>query len=289
LYDSEKRATKPKLRSHEVAEEEMKVLSNTHIFDRQHETIDEVGNQNNRKSMNNLQINEKLRSEALNDRRSIKNDSKQSNRMSSNKVSVPPINNSSSQNSLNQMTGIMDLGSKKKGIKAQSSMNTQEERRHETLKIDDHKVSKPLISKTSHDMVKNTETMDSFDARSIKANFTSQSIVKSQPQSSDSEEPEEENKYATHQPIRVERQEESSEDKEVEPENNGNDDSDQEEEFPIALNGLIFSFLPQEVAERLNNQEDWKKRTQAIQETENLIKRQFARPNENFMLYIPDI
>lgn len=239
--------------------------------------------------MNNLQINEKLRSEALNEQRSIKNDSKQSTKMSSNKAPVPPINNSSSQSSLNQMTGIMDLGSKKKGAKAQTSMNTQEERRHETLKLDDHKVSKPLMSKTSHDMVKNIETTESFDGRSNKPNFTSQSIVKSQPQSSDSEEPEEENKYATNQPIRVEKQEESSEEKEVEQEQNDKDDSDEEEEFPIALNGLIFSFLPQEVAERLNNEEDWKRRTQAIQETENLIKKQFARPNENFMFYVPDI
>ncbi len=45
-----------------------------------------------------------------------------------------------------------------------------------------------------------------------------------------------------------------------------------EEEFPVALNGLVFSFLPPQIADKLNDQNDWKNRVSALQETENLIK-----------------
>ncbi len=36
-----------------------------------------------------------------------------------------------------------------------------------------------------------------------------------------------------------------------------------EEEFPVALNGLVFSFLPPQIADKLNDQHDWKTRVSA--------------------------
>ena len=90
--------------------------------------------------------------------------------------------------------------------------------------------------------------------------------------------------------IKIEKQESSSEEEQNEEnEPDAADDDSDEEEFPVAANRLVFSFLPIEIAESLNEEKDWKKRTYAIQECETLIKKQFSKPNEDFSIYITDI
>jgi hypothetical protein len=291
LYDSEEQAIRPTHKNKEMSESEVKVLSNTHLFNTQNEGMDALPSHNNRKSMNNLNINEKLRSEDLSNQRSNYNDSK-SSAMKAQNVYNQPVANSASHTSLSQMTGIMDLGPKKTSTKAQTSMHTQEERRHETIKVDQVQKTKPLLSKTSQEINKNaTGTMSSFDERSIKPNLTAQSIVNSQPQSSEESDHEEAKQLPSH-PIAISKQDEDTEsegDEEGEQEQEEEESENDQQEFPVALNGLVFSFLPQDVAERLNEENDAKKRTQAIQETENLIKKQFSRPNEDFNIYVTDI
>lgn len=172
-------------------------------------------------------------------------------------------------------------------------MTTNEERRHETLKIDQAK--KPLFGKSSNTVCEKHDTMESFQESSMKPTLTANTIVKDRSQTSSeepesSEEEEEEKATPLSNAIKVEKQESSSEgDSEPEQEDQEEQDNESDEEFPVALNRLVFSFLPQEIADKLNDTQDWKKRTYAIQETENLIKKQFVRPNEDFSLYIPDI
>ena len=60
------------------------------------------------------------------------------------------INNSSSQSSLGNFTGIMDLSNKKKINNTKSTLKAGGERKHETLKIDNQQTSKPLLSKASN-------------------------------------------------------------------------------------------------------------------------------------------
>lgn len=131
--------------------------------------------------------------------------------------------------------------------------------------------------------------MNSYDNEgSVNPTLTANTIVNNLNQSSSSEEQITTNLRSG--AIKVEKQGSSSEgQEEVEQEDEENDSDDEEFEFPVALNGLVFSFLPQEVADRLNHQPDWKKRVSAIQETETLIKKQFSRPNEDFPIYITDI
>lgn len=286
-YENEEPYSKAKKFSRD---EEIEQFSNTQNFDRHREGIDSVANQNIRKSMNNLQMNEN--SMKMIEERSKYNDSKTSTRIQSVTQTKPPLNNSSSQSSFGQMPGIMDLGSKKKIGQVPTSMTTNEERRHETLKIEQSK--KPLFGKTSNTVCEKHDTMESFQESSMKPTLTANTIVKDRSQTSseepESSEEEEEKRPPSTNAIKVEKQESSSEN-ESEPERDQEeqDNESDEEEFPVALNRLVFSFLPQEIADKLNDTHDWKKRTYAIQETENLIKKQFVRPNEDFSLYIPDI
>ena len=130
--------------------------------------------------------------------------------------------------------------------------------------------------------------MNSFDAEeSLNPTLTANTIVNHRDQSPEYEYSEEE-KMPTRMSgnIRVEKQQQSSEGSE---ENEDDENESDGEEFPVALNGLVFSFLPPEIADRLNDQKDWKKRVSALQETENLIKKQFSRPNEDFQIYITDM
>jgi hypothetical protein len=64
------------------------------------------------------------------------------------------INNSSSQSSLGNFTGIMDLSNKKKTNNTKSNLKAGGERKHETLKIDSQQTSKPLLSKPNANIVK---------------------------------------------------------------------------------------------------------------------------------------
>jgi hypothetical protein len=64
------------------------------------------------------------------------------------------INNSSSQSSLGNFTGIMDLSNKKKTNNTKTTLKAGGERKHETLKIDSQQTSKPLLSKTNSNVVR---------------------------------------------------------------------------------------------------------------------------------------
>jgi hypothetical protein len=291
LFDSETTSSQndPKIRREKYNENEVKMLSNTGQFEHTPKGIETVGNENIRKSMNNLHSsNEAMKTQQLPaEDRSRLNESKQSNKMPPTHPSKGIINNSSSQSSLGNFTGIMDLGGKKKPSHVQSAMHTEEDRRHETLKVE-QQTSKPLMAKTSKSVVKRHDTMNSFeDDQSVNPTLTANTIVKGQSQSSDSDHEEQKPVIANKNTIKVEKQQQTSSE-EDEGESEGEEESD-EEEFPVALNSLVFSFLPQEVALRLNDEQDWKRRVAAIQEMENLIKREFSRPNDDFPIYITDI
>lgn len=294
LFDSENNKSSPRSKvSKKFDESDVKLLSNTHVFDRPHEGIDAVASQNIRKSMNNLKYEDDMQSKKMVEDRYNYNASKQSITQTLKQAPVKsPMNNSSSQSSIGQVAGIMDLGNKKKIGSLHSAMNTEEERRHETLKPE-KQTTKPLLSKTSQGKPKQSEALRSYDDSSSKPSFTANTIVSNHPQSDSESDPEEaeEQKHivTTKNTIKVEKQESSSEEEQAQEAEDDNAEQSDEDEFPVALNGLVFSFLPQEVAEKLNSPDDWKKRTYAIQETENLIKKQFARPNEDFPIYITDI
>ena len=76
-----------------------------------------------------------------------------------------------------------------------------------------------------------------------------------------SSESEEEKIFNARQSARQDKEESSSEsdkedsNSEVQPQD---PEDNEEDEFPVALNGLVFSFLPSEIAEKLNNANDWK-------------------------------
>jgi hypothetical protein len=291
IYDADRKDTKTETKVRHAPkfnEDEIKMLSNTHIFEKPHEAIDSRINQQTRKSMNNLHINSEIPSSKPSEIKHKKDEMKPLAKTQQTSNGKQIINNSSSQSSLGNFTGIMDLSSKKKSIHATSSIPNDGERKHETLKVEGQQTSKPLLSKTAAKVVRRWDTNESFDDEgSINPTLTANTIVNHQEQSSSSSE---EEKLIIHKSnaIKVEKQESSSEgQEEIEQEDDENESDD--EEFPVALNGLVFSFLPQEIAERLNHEQDWKKRVSAIQEMENLIKKQFSRPNEDFPIYVTDI
>lgn len=156
LFDSERKDTKTETKVRHAPkfnEDEIKMLSNTHIFEKPHEAIDSGMNQQTRKSMNNLHINSEIPSSKPMEIRHTKDEIKPLAKTQQTSNGKQIINNSSSQSSLGNFTGIMDLGSKKKSINAQSSVQDGE-RKHETLKVEGQQTSKPLLSKTAAKIVK---------------------------------------------------------------------------------------------------------------------------------------
>jgi len=264
---------------------EIKSLSNTQCFDRNSDNIDTTGNQLIRKSMNNLKVVESNSSKSSNDDRYSKNETKQSIKQ----PIKPFLNNSSSQSSLPQMTGIMDLGNKKRIDNNANKFPNEVIKQHETIN-EQHHVFRPLAQKVSN----SEETSPEFGkplelSNKIRSNIahSANQSIDSDKQSSESEE--EKLPVKQRETIKVEKQQSSSSEEEVDAEEENNEAESDEEEFPVALNRLVFSFLPQEVADNLNDMKDWKNRTFAIQEMETLIKKQFAKPNEDFPIYITDI
>lgn len=184
-------------------------------------------------------------------------------------VSKPPINKSSSQTSVGNMNGIVDLGNKKKLSQGVMPPQPHEEKRHETIVVQKQQKTKPLIGKANSSIIKRHETMNSFDEEgSLDPTLTANTIVNNRMQTHASEiSTKEELSHLNN--IRVEKQNSSSDSDEAEEEN---DEDSQGDEFPVALNGLVFSFLPPAIAEKLNDQKDWKNRVAGLQETETLIK-----------------
>jgi two-component sensor histidine kinase len=51
----------------------------------------------------------------------------------------------------------------------------------------------------------------------------------------------------------------------------------------------VWSFLPIEIADKLNESSDWRQRTTAIEEVESLLTKEIENPNPDFADYITDI
>lgn len=56
IFGSEVKKSSPIKKAHKFDSEDVKSLSNTHVFDRNHEPIDSDANKNIRKSMNNIKV-----------------------------------------------------------------------------------------------------------------------------------------------------------------------------------------------------------------------------------------
>jgi hypothetical protein len=167
------------------------------------------------------------------------------------------------------MNGIVDLGNKKKLSQDVIPPQPYEEKRHETIIVQKQQKSKPLIGKANSNVINRHETINSLDEEnSLDPTLTANTIVPNRRETQESEVPTKEELSHLNN-IRVEKQNSSSDSDEAE---ENDDNESQEEEFPLALNGLVFSFLPPQIAEKLNDHKDWKNRVAGLQETENLIK-----------------
>lgn len=258
-----------KQRPSKFEEEEPRSLSNTHVFDKNNGSIAAVSNEQSRKSMNNLHLlkDQKKLTQERSHKSVSKQPSKQQAKQDAKQPVKPPINTSSSQSSLGSIPGIMDLGAQKTQMtqkkQSQHIMKPHEEKRHETIVVQKQQKTKPLIGKQNSNIIRRHDTMNSFGEESSQdPTLTANTLVPQQLQTES--EASSKKSLSNLSNIRVEKQD-SSEASEA-------DDESDEEEFPVALNGLVFSFLPPEVAEKLNDQSEWKNRVSALQETENLIK-----------------
>jgi hypothetical protein len=293
---------KKKFQINKFEDSDVRALSNTQSFDVQQESLGRTNNQHIRKSMNNLKFNENTSSKESSESNYMRSVSKQSTHSNTNKQPIkPPMNNSSSQSSLSKMSNIIDSSSKNTIAPKMSNFGMDDSQRHETIKTE-KQTTKPLIGKPTSQEGHSPKFQKSVDPNIIKPNLT-QSVSNSVHQSIEYTKPtpkpevkrqEEERPepFVHPQSIKIEKEDSSSEE-EQQDEDNTSDDHNQEEsdeeEFPVALNRLVFSFLPQDVAESLNDQEDWKKRTTAIQKMETLMKKQLNNPNDDFPIYITDI
>lgn len=262
--------TSPKHKVHKLESDDVRLLSNTHMFERGHEPMDSAANRNIRKSMNNIKLSDSMHSNSAVDERAARNSSKQTANMSLKQPPKPQINNSSSQSSLGGMTGIVDLGNKRRSAMGQSIASNNDDDSTESFAASQPS-SKPSYmaphaasSKTAKQAPTRT-----FEEHLTKQSQTTNPVIKHQTDSSsDSEEDK-----AVHNigdTIQVARQEQlsDSDERDEHDEHDERDtdnaarhddnEQDSDDEFPVALNGLVFSFLPQEVAERLNNSADWK-------------------------------
>ena len=235
--------------------------------------------------------------------RSVSKQSTHTNGSTGKQTSKPPLNNSSSQSSLPKMSNIMDNQSKM--VAKKSNFAIDEGKRHETIKVE-KQTTKPLMAKFNGQESNSPMFSQSIDPSIIKPNLT-QSTSNSVHQSREFVGQGKRKEESKHEPFvhpqskRVEKQDSSSNGSQQEQQDDEAQDSSDEEqeqpqpeesdedEFPVALNRLVFSFLPQDVAEDLNDKNDWKKRTTAIQKMENLIKKQLRSPNDDFPIYITDI
>ena len=246
--------------------------------------------------MHNLKMNEKMdgiNTEKSNDKRYTQNASKQSTKHSSKQHPLASnFQESSNKSKTYQTPPATEQTNKPSPNDSKLPSHPPQEKSHQTIKVE--QTTKPVLSKkrySKEDQVVHHNQNEDKDNKKI----TDSKPVTDQDKSSDNEEDKYTHTHTHSHTIKVEKQESSSEteeeaeqDEEQEEEEEEQEQSD-DEEFPISLNGLVFSFLPQATAEKLNDENDWKKRTQAIQETENLIKKQFSRPNEDFPIYITDI
>ena len=136
-------------------------------------------------------------------------------------------------------------------------------KKHDTIQVK-KQISKSLISHSrSREDYQSQTLKKSIDKTIIKPNLT-QSVHTSYECSNHISQAEEEKHPPVKQNHSIENDDPRSSENEQEQEQKDNEDESEEEEFPVALKKLIFSFLPQEIANSLNDQSDWKKRTTAI-------------------------
>lgn len=184
--ESERSSHNQRQRAPNFEEEEPKLLSNTHVFEHTPGNIEAVSNDQARKSMNNLHLLKEQKKKKLMQERSEQSASKMSTKDHTRQSMKPPLNNSSSQSSLSNMAGVMDLGNKKKA--PQSVMRNQEEKRHETIVVQKQQKTKPLIGKANSNIIKRHETMNSFgEEDSLDPTLTANTIVPQRLQGSESE------------------------------------------------------------------------------------------------------
>lgn len=270
-------------------DKEIKVLSNTQLIENTQEVMDNNTNQHIRKSMNNLRLNDDSSSKSSVEDNLVKSVSKKSPYSKSKQQIKPQMNNSNSQSSLSKVSNFAELSNQNYTI--QNGYINDASKRHETIKIE-KQTTKPLMPKSN--------SMDdyapNFGKQSESANFIKPNLTQPSNKSRDfttSKTEIEEDKHfqpiVTPQSIRIEKQVSSSEEEPDEDNEEEEDQNQSDEEYPVALNQLIYSFLPQDIAEDMNNRNDWKKRTAAIQKFEGLIKKQLSTPSEDFPIYVSDI
>ena len=267
------------------------------MFDRNHEPISSDANKNIRKSMNSIKLADSVQSNNVQSNNypsssytdDVRNSPlKQSTASALRQPPKPQMNSSSSQSSLASMTGIVDLGNKRRSAMGQP--NQGPDLRNDPVRtnfVDSKPVNADSIGRTQ-------AASKTFDDNIIKPNLLANVQSKNADSSSEPEECKtfsnvRQSMKQTIQAVPVasvvqtsqysqrkqdrrsssshsdDNDDGNSDGQQPDPSNNeddevdqDNDVNDEEDEFPVALNGLVFSFLPAEIADKLNNVIDWK-------------------------------
>ena len=119
-FGSEVKKSSPIKKVNKFESDDAKSLSNTHVFDRNHEPIDSDVNKNIRKSMNNIKMADNINSSSWTEK-TEHHSPKQSAAIALKQPPKPQMNNSSSQSSLGNTAGIVDLGNKRRSAMGQPS------------------------------------------------------------------------------------------------------------------------------------------------------------------------